>query len=91
MFLTQKRIVKKNGFAVIFEIEILNVSIHPLFSQFTRVYDQQAGEFRMKLNFFSGGGVRPGFPKCGACELTFASEMGGGGACERIISKFGGL
>ena len=40
------------------------------------------------LNFFSGRGVRPGFPKCGACELTFASEKG---ACERKISKFRGL
>ena len=29
------------------------------------------------LNFFPGRGVRPGFPKCGACELTFASEKGG--------------
>ena len=29
------------------------------------------------LNFFSGRGVRPGFSKCGACELTFASEKGG--------------
>ena len=29
------------------------------------------------LNFFSGRGVRPGFPKCGACELAFASEKGG--------------
>ena len=29
------------------------------------------------FNFFSGRGVRPGFPKCGACELTFASEKGG--------------
>ena len=29
------------------------------------------------LNFFSGRGVRPGFPKCGACKLTFASEKGG--------------
>ena len=29
------------------------------------------------LNFFLGRGVRPGFPKCGACELTFASEKGG--------------
>ena len=29
------------------------------------------------LNLFSGRGVRPGFPKCGACELTFASEKGG--------------
>ena len=28
------------------------------------------------LNFFSGKGVRPGFPKCGACELTFASKKG---------------
>ena len=26
---------------------------------------------------FSGSGVRPGFPKCEACELTFASEKGG--------------
>ena len=26
---------------------------------------------------FSGRGVRPGFPKCGACKLTFASEKGG--------------
>ena len=26
---------------------------------------------------FSGRGVRPVFPKCGACELTFASEKGG--------------
>ena len=40
------------------------------------------------LNFFSGRGVRPGFPKCGACELTFASEKGGLWA---EISKFGGL
>ena len=32
---------------------------------------------RGALNFFSGRGVRPGFPKCGACELTFASEKGG--------------
>ena len=29
------------------------------------------------LNFFSGRGVRHGYPKCGACELTFASEKGG--------------
>ena len=29
------------------------------------------------LNFFSGRGVRPGFPKCRACELTFVSEKGG--------------
>ena len=29
------------------------------------------------LDFFSGRGVQPGFPKCGACELTFASEKGG--------------
>ena len=27
--------------------------------------------------FFSGRGVRPRFPKCRACELTFASEKGG--------------
>ena len=40
------------------------------------------------LNFSSGRGVRPGFPKCGACKLTFASEKG---ACEQKISKFGGL
>ena len=29
------------------------------------------------LNFFSGRGLRPGFPKCGACELAFASEKRG--------------
>ena len=29
------------------------------------------------LNFFSGRGVPPRFPKCGACELIFASERGG--------------
>ena len=29
------------------------------------------------LNIFSGRGVRPGYLKCGACELTFASEKGG--------------
>ena len=29
------------------------------------------------LNFFSGRGVRPGFSKCGVCELIFASEKGG--------------
>ena len=29
------------------------------------------------LNLFSGRGVRPGFPKCGACELIFASETRG--------------
>ena len=40
------------------------------------------------LNFFSGRGVRPGFLKCGACELIFASEKG---AYELKISKFGGL
>ena len=40
------------------------------------------------LNFFSGRGVQPGFLKCGACELLFASEKG---ACELKISKFGGL
>ena len=31
------------------------------------------------LNFFSDRGVRPGFPKCGAWELLFDSEKGGGG------------
>ena len=30
------------------------------------------------LNFFSGRGVQPRFPKCGACELTFALKRGGG-------------
>ena len=48
---------------------------------------------------FSGRGVLPGFPKCGACELILASEKGGlwnenshiWGACEWKISKFGGL
>ena len=43
--------------------------------------------------------MQPGFPKCGACELIFASEKGGlwtenfqiWGACELKISQFGGL
>ena len=57
------------------------------------------------LNFFSGRGVRPRFPKCGARELIFASEKGGLWtenfqiwglfpnlrACELKISKFWGL
>ena len=38
--------------------------------------------------FFSGRGVQPGFPKCGACELIIASERG---SCELNISKFRGL
>ena len=29
------------------------------------------------LNFFSGSGVPPGFPKSGAYELIFASEKEG--------------
>ena len=60
----------------------------------TTCFQQQT---RGALNFFSGRGVRPGFPKCGACELTFAAEKGGLvswkfpnlGACELKISKFG--
>ena len=37
---------------------------------------------------FSGRGVRPGFPKWGACKLRLASEKG---ACELKISPFEGL
>ena len=48
---------------------------------------------------FSGRGVRPRFPKCGACELTFTSEKVGLvsekfpnlGACKLKISKFPNL
>ena len=40
-----------------------------------------------ELTFFSGRGVRPGFPKCGVCELIFASDREG--ACELKISKLG--
>ena len=48
---------------------------------------------------FSGRGVRPGFPKCGACETDICLWKGGLvsgkfpnlGACELKISKFGGL
>ena len=32
---------------------------------------------RGALNFYSGRSMRPRFPKCGACELIFASEKGG--------------
>ena len=43
--------------------------------------------------------MRPGFPKCGACELIFASDREGAcelkisklGACELKVSKFRGL
>ena len=37
---------------------------------------------------FSGRGVQPGFPKCGACELIIASEIG---SCELEIVIFWGL
>ena len=37
--------------------------------------------------FFSGRGMQPVFPKCGACELIIASEKG---SCKLKISKFGG-
>ena len=40
------------------------------------------------LNFFSGTGVRPGFLKCGACELIFVSEKG---VLWTEIFKFEGL
>ena len=43
---------------------------------------------RGALNFFLGRGVRPGFPKCGACELNIASEKG---VLWTRIFKFGGL
>ena len=33
--------------------------------------------YRGDSTFFSGRGVRPRFPKCGACELILASEKGG--------------
>ena len=61
-------------------------------------------ELRLELSsgggtqLFSGRGVRPGFPKWGACELILASEKGGlwaeiskFGACELKISQFEGL
>ena len=35
------------------------------------------GGGREHSTFFSGRGVQPGFPKCGACELIFASERRG--------------
>ena len=40
------------------------------------------------LNFCSGRGVQPGFPKCVACELTCGSETG---VMWTEIFKFGGL
>ena len=45
----------------------------PIFTRRVDIYPGGGGA----LNFFSGRGVRPGFPKWGACELTFASEKGG--------------
>ena len=38
--------------------------------------------------FYSGRGVRPGFPKCGNCELIFTSEIG---VLWTEILKFRGL
>ena len=46
---------------------------HIFHSGVRKVYSNPGGA----LNFFSGRGVRPGIPKCGACELLFASEKGG--------------
>ena len=48
-------------------------------SHICRVLSQTHSQHRGggALNFFSGRGVRPGFPKCGACKLTFVSEKGG--------------
>ena len=43
---------------------------------------------RAHSTFFSGRGVRPGFLKCGACELIFTSERRG---LVNWISKYGGL
>ena len=66
--------------------------------KFASVYEI-SGELngRGALNFFSGRGVRPGFPKCGACKLILASEKGACElkfpnlrACELKISQFGG-
>ena len=41
------------------------------------IYHRCAAHAGGALNFFSGSGVRLGFPKCGACELIFASEKWG--------------
>ena len=65
----------------VFAIEILNASNDVIWHQkilmlnFYSTYESLWGGGA--LNFFSGRGVRPGFPKCRACELTFASEKGG--------------
>ena len=36
----------------------------------------QTADPALALNFFSGRGVQPRFPKCGACDLTFATDLG---------------
>ena len=59
--------------------------IHKLPNKTMNRSDPQGGH----STFFSGRGVRLGFRKCGACELTFASEKGG--LVSRKVSKFGGL
>ena len=46
----------------------------PIFPQLVMCFYPGGGG---STQLFSGRGVRPGFPKCGACELTFASEKGG--------------
>ena len=66
-------------------MQLTNVSAASAWSEWTVSSGNGGGG---ALNFVSGRGVRPGFPKCGACELMFASEKG---ACELKTSKFGDL
>ena len=56
---------------LLFRVKIVLAPLKPLISQWSK--PGGGGH----SNFFSGRGVRPGFPKCGACELAFASEKGG--------------
>ena len=55
----------------------LKADVQQISNDFSEKDVSNSGGGGRALNFFAGRGVRPGFPKCGACELTFASEKGG--------------
>ena len=51
--------------------------LSPTLGQLCRQSQRNTSDAGGALNFFSGRGVQPGFPKCEACELIFTSEKGG--------------
>ena len=77
--LSQGCLVLRTGsnFHHIFQIFVKFLFLLPYLDSAWKMHSNEYKQARGALNFFSGRGVRPGFPKCGACELTFASEKGG--------------